>query len=63
MEQEKPDNKKGPIVETKLAKSKNGRYVIHRTIITDIKPLKYYITMIERPITEQSGEVQEEPVV
>lgn len=30
-----------PIVETQLSKSKDGKYVIHKTIITDIKPVKY----------------------
>ena len=34
------DNK--PIVETQISKSKDGKYVIHKTIITDIKPVKYW---------------------
>ena len=31
-----------PIVETKVSKSKDGRYIIHKTVITDIKPVSYY---------------------
>ncbi len=31
-----------PIVETKISLSKDGKYVIHKTIITDIKPKEYY---------------------
>ncbi|MBU0470575.1 MAG: hypothetical protein KJ984_03810 [Nanoarchaeota archaeon] len=31
-----------PIVETHIGKSKDGKYIIHKTIITDIKPVKYY---------------------
>lgn len=34
-----------PIVETQLSKSKDGKYLIHKTIITDIKPVKYYKTV------------------
>lgn len=31
-----------PIVETKIGRSKDGRWIIHKTIITDIKPVGYY---------------------
>ncbi|MBT5424311.1 hypothetical protein HOK76_07475 [archaeon] len=31
-----------PIVESKVMKSKDGRYIIHKTVITDIKPINYY---------------------
>ena len=31
-----------PIVESQITKSKDGKYMIHRTVITSIKPTKYY---------------------
>jgi hypothetical protein len=31
-----------PIIETKISKSKDGRFVLHKTLITDIKPREYY---------------------
>jgi hypothetical protein len=31
-----------PIIETVISKSKDGRWVIHKTVITDIKPLSYF---------------------
>lgn len=31
-----------PIIETKITLSKDKKYVIHKTIITDIKPISYY---------------------
>ena len=34
------DNK--PIVETQISKSKDGKYLLHITKITDIKPIGYY---------------------
>ena len=33
---------KQPVVETALSKSKDGKWIIHKTIITDIKPASYY---------------------
>ena len=36
-----------PIVETQLSMSKDRKYVLHRTIITDIKPVKYLQKVLE----------------
>lgn len=36
-----------PRVETEIAVSKDGRYIIHRTIITDIKPARYWSKVVE----------------
>jgi len=33
---------KQPIIETTISVSDDGKWVIHKTIITDIKPLSYY---------------------
>lgn len=31
-----------PIIESRATKSKDGQWVIHRTTVTDIKPVKYF---------------------
>jgi hypothetical protein len=31
-----------PIIRSSIAKSKNGKYVVQRTTITNIKPVAYY---------------------
>lgn len=36
-----------PIVESKISKSQDGKLLIHRTIITDIKPVGYYKAVAE----------------
>ena len=36
-----------PIVETQLSMSKDKKYVIHKTVITDIKPVKYWEKVME----------------
>jgi len=41
MEQQKKEFENKPIVETQLSMSKDRKYVIHKTVITDIKPVKY----------------------
>ena len=34
--------KKMPYIETKVTKSKDGKYLLHKTIITHVRPLSYY---------------------
>ncbi|MFC1678730.1 hypothetical protein ACFL2T_00725 [Elusimicrobiota bacterium] len=36
-----------PIIECQINKSKDGRWIIHRTIITDIKPVNYFKKVIQ----------------
>ena len=31
-----------PIIESSISKSEDGKWVIHKTIITDIKPVSYF---------------------
>ena len=38
----------GPIVETQISKSKDGKWIIHKTIITDIKSVNYYGQILKR---------------
>jgi hypothetical protein len=33
---------KQPIVETSVKKSGDGKWIIHKTVITDIKPISYF---------------------
>lgn len=35
-------DQRAPIVETKINRSKDGKWIIHKTVITDIKPVGYY---------------------
>jgi hypothetical protein len=48
--------RKMPIVESRVLKSKDGKFLIHKTIITDIKPLAYY----EAVFSNQQQELEEE---
>jgi len=50
-----------PIIETHIGKSKDGRLVIHRTVITDIKDVKYYEKVLEND-GEASAPISEETV-
>lgn len=38
---------KMPLIESNIFKSKSGDYVIHRTVITDIRPTSYYEKVME----------------
>ena len=39
--------KQQPIVETQVTMSKDGKYLLHVTKITDIKPIGYYQKVME----------------
>ncbi|MFH1850411.1 MAG: hypothetical protein ABH879_09620 [archaeon] len=39
---------KMPIVETRIQKSKDGKYIMHKTVITDIKPAEYYRVVLDK---------------
>jgi hypothetical protein len=39
--------KNKPVIETRVLKSKDGKYLLHRTIITDIRPVKYFEKVME----------------
>jgi len=43
---------KMPIVESTVGKSDDGKWVIHKTTITSIKPIKYYEKMLARAAAE-----------
>lgn len=36
-----------PLIETHISKSKDGKYIIHKTVITDIKPVAYYEKVLQ----------------
>jgi len=38
---------KQPILESVIKKSDDGEWVIHQTIITDIKPVNYFVKVLE----------------
>lgn len=49
--------RKMPKVEFQAHRSKDGKYVIHRTVITDIKPIAYYEKVLvgENTAAEESA--------
>ncbi len=38
--------KKQPIIESRVLKSADGKYLVHRTTITHIKPIAYYEAIV-----------------
>jgi len=36
-----------PIIETTISKSKDKKWVVHKTVITDIKPVSYFKKVVE----------------
>lgn len=48
-----------PKVEFVARKSKDGKYIIHKTVITDIKPIAYYEKVLTNDALEFPEDVQE----
>lgn len=52
--------RKMPMIESRLSKSKDGKYLIHRTVITHIRPVAYY----EAVLTDKERlDVEDMPLV
>ncbi len=39
---------KMPIIDTSIIKSDDGKWIVHKTTITSIKPTKYYEKVLDR---------------
>ena len=46
--QEKTFEERHPILDTSISKSKDGKWIIHKTTITDIKSANYYEKVLEK---------------
>ena len=49
-----------PTIETFVKKSKDGQYIINKTVITSIRPVAYYMAIIESEIEHEEEIVVEE---
>jgi len=43
--------RKQPIIESRIMKSADGKFIIHKTMITHIKPIQYYEAVLENDNT------------
>ena len=50
--------KKMPLVESRFNKSKDGRFIIHKTIITTIRPVAYFEKVMSSEGTVESADVE-----
>jgi hypothetical protein len=54
--------RKMPIVQARIMKSKDGKYLIHRTEITTIRPMAYYDAILNSKDGKELAEVSEEDI-
>jgi hypothetical protein len=54
--------KKMPIIENKITTSKNGRFLIHRTIITHIMPTDYYRAVLANAVKVTEEDLTDEQI-
>lgn len=51
--------KRMPVIETQVRKSKDGKYLLHRTVITHIRPMAYYQAILEGGAADEELDVVE----
>jgi hypothetical protein len=51
-----------PNIKSYVFRSKSGRFLVHKTVVTDIKPVQYYQAIVDDPVESQRAleEFQEE---
>ncbi|MBR9693174.1 hypothetical protein GOV07_04580 [Candidatus Woesearchaeota archaeon] len=49
-----------PIIKTMVSKSKDGKYLIHKTEITHIKPMTYYQAILDNNVQVQEERIEDE---
>lgn len=52
-----------PIIENKITTSKDGRFLIHRTILTHILPTDYYRAVLANAVKVEEKELSDEEIV
>lgn len=52
--------KEMPIIETKVLRSKDGKYLLHKTTITSIRPMAYYEAIIANNIRADEEDLSED---
>ncbi|MFH1211598.1 MAG: hypothetical protein V1659_01580 [Candidatus Woesearchaeota archaeon] len=48
-----------PRIESKLSKSKDGKYLIHKTVITYIRPTAYYEAVLANNLKVTQEEIED----
>ena len=51
-----------PVIEARIVKSKDGKYIIHKTTITTIRPVLYYEKVLEDDVVEEESVVDSSKV-
>jgi hypothetical protein len=53
---------KVPLIEHKITTSKDGRYILHKTIITHIMPSDYYRAVLSNAIKVTEEDLSDEEI-
>lgn len=51
--------RKMPIIQTLIRKSKDGRFLIHKVVITTIRPMPYYKAIMDNSVVVEEEDVSE----
>lgn len=48
-----------PIIKTDVFKSKDGKFLVHKTSIVHIKPMNYYKAIVENTVTVSEENIED----
>ncbi len=55
--------KKMPIIQSRIKASKNGRYIIQQTVITNVKPVEYYQAVLANTVKVTDEPLEEDELM
>ncbi len=55
--------KRMPIIQSRIKASKNGRYIIQQTVITNVKPVEYYQAVLANTVKVTDEPLEEDELM
>lgn len=55
--------KKMPIIQSRIRASRNGRYIIQQTVITNVKPIEYYQAILANTVKVSNEPLEEDELM
>lgn len=49
--------KQMPLIDSRVLKSKDGKFLVHKTTITHIKPVQYYQAVLDGDVDTEEAEM------
>jgi len=55
--------RKMPIIQSRMKSSRNGKYIIQQTVITNVKPIEYYQAILANSVKASEEPLEEDELM